>query len=142
MTAKNRHELSVADLMSTDMLTLRRNDTLLIADELMKQKRVRHLPVLDENGELCGMVTQRDLFRGAVLTSLGYGSRAEEMMLASLAVKDAMTENPITVTSALSLEDAARLMLTHSIGSLPVIDGGRLVGILTEGDFVRLAISE
>jgi CBS domain-containing membrane protein len=142
MTAKNRHELSVADLMSTDMLTLRRNDTLLIADELMKQKRVRHLPVLDENGELCGLVTQRDLFRGAVLTSLGYGSRAEEMMLASLAVKDAMTENPITVTSALSLEDAARLMLTHSIGSLPVIDGGRLVGILTEGDFVRLAISE
>ena len=59
---------------------------------------------------------------------------------ASLAVKDAMTENPVTVTAKTSLVDAARLMLEHSVGSLPVLDNGRLVGILTEGDFVRFAI--
>lgn len=137
MAEKDARKLVVADLMSKEMLTLGRNDTLSIADDLMKQKRVRHLPVLDDYGDLCGIVTQRDLFRGAVLRSLGYGSRAEEMMLASLAVKDAMTEDPITVGPDTLLADAARLLLEHSIGCLPVLDGGRLVGILTEGDFVR-----
>lgn len=141
MPTKEQSARAVAELMSTKMLTLQRNDKLTIADDLMKQKRVRHLPVLDENGDLCGIVSQRDLFRGAVLKSLGYGSRAEELMLASLAVKDAMTEDPITVAPTASLPDAARLMLEHDIGSLPVLDDGRLIGILTEGDFVRLALS-
>ena len=67
MVGKKRSTLVVADLMSSGMLTLGRNDTLNIADDLMKQTRVRHLPVLDGDGELCGIVTQRDLFRGAVL---------------------------------------------------------------------------
>ena len=142
MAKQNRRELTVADVMSTKMQTLDRNDTLTIADDLMKQERIRHLPVLDADGALCGIVTQRDLFRGAVLRSLGYGSRAEDMMLASLAVKDAMTEDPVTAAPGMPLADAARLMLEHQIGSLPVLDGGRLVGILTEGDFVRLAMTD
>ena len=142
MAVDKQHKPIVADSMSTTMLTLDRNDTLTIADDLMKQERVRHLPVLDQDGVLCGIVTQRDLFRGAVLRSLGYGARAEDMMLASLVVKDAMTEGPITVAPSASLADAARLMLEHSIGCLPVLDGGKLVGILTEGDFVRLAVAD
>lgn len=141
MAKKDARKLVAADLMSKEMLTLGRNDTLSIADDLMKQERVRHLPVLDDYGDLCGIVTQRDLFRGAVLRSLGYGSRAEEMMLAALAVKDAMTEDPITVGPDTLLADAARLLLEHGIGCLPVLDGGRLVGILTEGDFVRFVAS-
>jgi CBS domain-containing protein len=141
MAEKDRRTLAVADVMSTDMLTLRRNDTLTIADDLMKQKRVRHLPVLDESGDLCGIVTQRDLFRGAVLRSLGYGTRAEEKMLASLAVKDAMTDDPVTVEAKTPLTEAAQRMLEHGIGCLPVLENGRLVGILTEGDFVRLVLS-
>ena len=68
----DRPERIVADLMSTEVLTLERNDVLTIADQLMKQKRVRHLAVLDEDGVLCGIVSQRDLFRGAILRSLGY----------------------------------------------------------------------
>ena len=74
MAAKDSRKRLVSDFMSTRMHTLRRNDNLTIADDLMKQERVRHLPVLDEYGDLCGVVTQRDLFRGAVLRSLGYGS--------------------------------------------------------------------
>lgn len=141
MAVKDRGKRVVADVMSTEMLTLGRNDTLSIADDLMHQERMRHLPVLDEYGDLCGVVTQRDLFRGAVLRSLGYGSRAEELMLASLAVKDAMTEDPITVAPEMPLADAGRLMLEHGIGCLPVLENGRLVGILTEGDFVRIVAS-
>jgi len=142
MAAGKESRSLVADLMSKKVITLGRNDTLKTAEALLKQRHIRHLPVLDADGELCGIVTQRDLFRGAVLRSLGYGSRAEDMMLSSLLVKDAMSEDPVTVAPSTPLADAARLMVERRIGALPVLDAGRLVGILTEGDFVRLAIGK
>ena len=87
---------------------------------------------------LCGVISQRDLFRGALLKALGYGSRAEELMLNTVAVKEAMRENPYTTTPDTSLAEAARTMIEHGVGCLPVVEGGNLVGLLTEGDFVRL----
>ena len=77
--------LQVRDVMSREVHTVKRNDELAIADALMKQERVRHLPVLDEDGEVCAVVSQRDLFRGALLRALGYGSRAEDLMLKQMA---------------------------------------------------------
>ena len=133
----SEHNLMVRDVMSTDVVTLRRNDKLSIADDLMKQERIRHLPVLDEDGVLCGIVTQRDLFRGIILRSLGYGSRLEEKMLDMLSIKDAMRDDVITTTPDMPLADAARLMLSNKIGCLPVVDGERLVGLLSEADFVK-----
>ena len=136
-----RRKLTVGDVMSRDVRTLARNDRLAIAEDLMQQERIRHLPVLDEDGLLCGMVSQRDLFRGALLRALGYGSRAEEHLLESLLVKEAMVENPVTTTMQTPLAEAARQMFDHKVGCLPVVEGEKLVGILTEGDFVRLAAS-
>lgn len=124
--------------MSRNVFTLERNDTLSIADDLMKQERIRHLPVLDEGGKLCGILTQRDLFRGALLEALGYGRRAEEHMLATVVVKEAMHSPVLTTEPGASLQEAARLMLEKKVGCLPVLDGDKLVGILTEGDFVKL----
>jgi len=109
-----------------------------IADALMKQERVRHLPVLDEDGEVCAVVSQRDLFRGALLRALGFGSRAEELMLKQVAVKEAMSSEIQTTAPDTPLADAARLMIERKIGCLPVIENGKLVGIVTETDFVRL----
>jgi len=124
--------------MSRDVHTVKRNDELAIADELMKQERVRHLAVLDEDGEVCAVVSQRDLFRGALLRSLGYGSRAEELVLRQVAVKEAMSAEIQTTTPDTPIADAARLMIERKIGCLPVIENGRLVGIVTETDLVRL----
>jgi len=124
--------------MSREVHTVKRNDELAIADELMKQKRVRHLPVLDEDGEVCAVVSQRDLFRGALLRALGYGSRAEELMLKQVAVKEAMSAEIQTTAPDTPVADAARVMIERKIGCLPVIENGRLVGIVTETDFVRL----
>jgi len=124
--------------MSREVHTVKRNDELAIADELMKQKRVRHLPVLDEDGEVCAVVSQRDLFRGALLRALGYGSRAEELMLKQVAVKEAMSTEIQTTAPDTPVADAARVMIERKIGCLPVIENGRLVGIVTETDFVRL----
>jgi len=124
--------------MSREAHTVKRNDELAIADELMKQKRVRHLPVLDEDGEVCAVVSQRDLFRGALLRALGYGSRAEELMLKQVAVKEAMSAEIQTTAPDTPVADAARVMIERKIGCLPVIENGKLVGIVTETDFVRL----
>ena len=130
--------LQVRDVMSRDVHTVKRNDELAIADALMKQERVRHLPVLDEDGEVCAVVSQRDLFRGALLRALGYGSRAQELMLKQVSVKEAMSAEIQTTAPDTPVADAARLMIERKIGCLPVIENGRLVGIVTETDFVRL----
>lgn len=133
-----RRKLRVRDAMSTGVATLGRNDTLAKADELMRRRHIRHVPVLDEDGALCGVVTHRDLFRGALLRALGYGSRAEQHLLDSMVVKEAMSENPATTGPDATLGEAARLMQTRKVGCLPVVEGDKLVGILTEGDFLRL----
>lgn len=83
--------LQVRDVMSREVQTVGRNEALAIADALMKQERVRHLPVLDEDGEVCAVVSRRDLFRGALLRALGFGSRAEDLMLKQVPVKEAMS---------------------------------------------------
>lgn len=133
-------DLQVRDVMTSDVFTLGRNDELSIADNLMKQERIRHIPVVDENGDLCGIITQRDLFRGALLRALGYGSRAEEKILQSIVVKEAMSNEVYTTTPNTPIQEAAEMMIHKQVGSLPVVDQGKLVGILTEGDFVKLAI--
>jgi len=127
----------VQDVMSTDVFTLGRNDKLSIADDLMKQQRIRHIPIVDSDGALCGILTQRDLFRGILLRSLGYGSRAEQRLLDSLSIKDAMHDEVLSVAPDSTLRDAAELMLSNKVGCLPVVDGERLVGMISEADFVK-----
>jgi CBS domain-containing protein len=133
--------MRVRDLMSAEVATVLRNDQLLIADDLMRLGRIRHTPVLDEStGAVVGVVSQRDLFRGALARSLGYGEHAQQKVLGMLLVKDVMTTDPVTVGPDAPLEQAARLMLERKIGCLPVVEDGKLVGILTESDFVRLGL--
>jgi CBS domain-containing membrane protein len=131
--------LKVRDVMTTDPTTLKRNDKLTLADDIMRLGRVRHLPVVDDDGRvLVGIVSQRDLFRDALAQALGYGRHAQRRILDSLSVKEVMTSEVATISPEASLAEAARLLTDRKIGCLPVVDGGRLVGILTEGDFVAL----
>ncbi len=132
-------DLKVRDVMTADPTTLKRNDKLTLADDIMRLGRVRHLPVLDDDGQLLvGIVTQRDLFRDALAQALGYGRDAQRKILDTLAVKDVMATEVVTIRPDASLAYAARLLTERKIGCLPVVENGRLVGILTEGDFVAL----
>lgn len=130
--------LRVRDVMTRDPKTLGRNDQLSLADDLMQQERIRHLPVLDEDGELVGIVSQRDMFRGALARALGYGETAQRRMLGMLVVKEVMSTQLVTVGPDVPIADAARTMVDRKIGCLPVVEGGKLVGILTESDFVEV----
>jgi CBS domain-containing membrane protein len=126
----------VGDVMTANPKTLGRNDRLKVADDLLQAERIRHLPVLDDDGNLAGIVTQRDLFHSGLVRALGFGTAARDRMLDSILVKDVMTNDVVTTTSDTSLADAASLMAERKIGCLPVVDDDALVGILTEGDFV------
>ncbi len=132
--------LHVRDLMQREVATLRRNDKLSIADDVMRLGRIRHLPVIDdeEDDQVVGMVSQRDLFRGALTRAFGYGEVARRKVMSSLVVKEVMSTPVVTIAPGAALADAARIMLEKKIGCLPVVEGGKLVGILTEADFVAL----
>jgi CBS domain-containing membrane protein len=127
----------VRDLMSAEVVTLGRDETLDIADRIMHLGRIRHMPVVDDEGHLCGLVSQRDLFRGALASALGMARSAQSRLLGALLVREVMCASPITTTADTPLGDAAAIMLRRKIGCLPVVDGdNRLVGIITEADFV------
>jgi CBS domain-containing membrane protein len=132
----------VRDIMTRDVVTVNQNDKLASADDVMRLGRVRHLPVVDDDGALAGIVSQRDLFHGGLLRALGYGTHARGQVLELLWVKDAMHNEVVTTTPDTPLADAARLMLDRKIGCLVVVENGKIVGILTEADFVKLALAE
>jgi CBS domain-containing membrane protein len=126
--------------MAAEVTTLNTNDKLSIADDVMRLGRIRHLPVLDTDGAVMGVVSQRDLFRGALARTLGYGAHAQQKLLDILYVKDVMTNEPATIGPDELLSEAARRLYEGKIGCLLVVEDGNLVGILTEGDFVRLKL--
>lgn len=133
------HALTVADVMTRSVKTMRRNDRVSVADELMKVGRFRHVVVLDDDErEVVGVVSHRDIFYGAIAWSTGLGGNAREKALRAVAIKDVMRADVVTVPPDTPLAEAASRMLEHKIGCLPVIQEGRLVGIVTEGDFLSL----
>ena len=130
----------VKDIMAKEVSTLGRNDTLDLADDVMSLERIRHLPVLDE-ARVVGVVSQRDLFRSALATALGYGEKAQKMLLRTIRVKEVMSEPAITISPEATVKEATHLMIDKRIGCLPVVEGHTLVGIVTETDILRYVAS-
>ena len=129
--------MKISELMARDVETLDRNDTLSLAEDLMKMKRIRHLPVTDD-GELVGIISQRDLFHAGLSTAMGFGTKAKGEFLKSVLVKEITTEKVITISSGSDVKTAAQLMLEKKIGCLPVVDNGELVGLISESDVIRI----
>ncbi len=128
--------MQVWQLMAGDGVTLDARGMLDIADDLMRLKRIRHLPVL-EDGSLVGLVTQRDLFLAGVSSVLNFRRQSEKEWLGGIRVREVMTTNLVTVAPETDIEDAVALMIEHKIGCLPVVAAGKLVGLLSETDCLR-----
>jgi acetoin utilization protein AcuB len=125
---------AVRDLMSRRVATARPETSLGATAKLMKARKIRHLPVVDNGGRLVGIVTARDLRQALFAPAIQ--DRPEELvgLLDTLAVRDVMTRGVVSVRAATSIRDAARLMHERKLGALPVVERDRLVGILTETD--------
>ncbi len=130
----------VEKLMQANPTTVAPHDSFYHALTLIRQQGFRHLPVV-EFGQLVGIVTDRDLRQAAPSSATSLEAHELHYLLDKLTVREIMTAKVITVSPDTPLEEAARLMLRHRIRGLPVLQGGALVGILTDTDILR-AIAE
>ena len=134
----NHMALTVKDLMTTDVISLKEGDNLNLSRFLMETKRVRHVPIVNSNKEVVGLITQRDLFAMSISTLADLDKEQQLEILRGIPVKEVMRSNIQTVVPEMELEEAAELMLQNKFGCLPVVSDKKLVGIITESDFVKL----
>ena len=134
----SEHPRFVADIMTADVTTISPRDTLEFVEEAMEMFRFRHLPV-EEDGRLLGVLTHRDILRTAASTLAAGHEKSTEKLRRKHPVSDVMTRNVKTVSPETRLADAANILADEKIGCLPVVKDGKLVGIVTEQDFVTLA---
>ncbi|MEP6862325.1 MAG: CBS domain-containing protein [Deltaproteobacteria bacterium] len=131
----------VDDIMTKQVVTFFAEQTLPLAADVMRIHRFRHLPVIDNDRRLVGLVTHRDLLRAQISVLSGLSeterrARQEEIRVSQLLTRDVWTVTPETLAS-----HAGRTLLDHKFGCLPVVDRhGVLCGIVTERDFLRFAI--
>jgi CBS domain-containing protein len=123
--------------MTAAPITVRADMPVLEARQLMQTERIRHLFVTAADGALQGIVTDRDIRLNLPSPATSLSVWELNYLLARLTVDQVMSRLLVTTWPEAELTDAARVMLDHKIGALPVIDGGRVVGIVTESDFVR-----
>jgi CBS domain-containing membrane protein len=110
--------------------------------DLMNERNIRHVPVVDADGVLIGLVSQRDVLRYASAGEDDLPWSASVDLLNATSAGDIMTRQVETVEADEDLGTAARIMLDNKYGCLPVFDEGVLVGIITEADFVRLVAGD
>lgn len=130
--------LCVRDLMTRAVKTLGANDKVSLIDELMKVGNFRHLVVVGEDGAVLGVVSHRDIAFTALDWSLGQGLHSHQTALETLTAKQVMRNTVVDIDPDAPLGEAAALMRRHKIGCLPVVRDEKLVGILTDGDFLAL----
>jgi CBS domain-containing membrane protein len=130
-------ERFVRDLMTETVHTLTPKDDLASLYDLMDSRHVRHVPIVDSEGEIVGLVTDRDLSKSALGAVEELPLSVERDILRRRRIRDIMATEPDVIEPDARLQEAAAILLENKVGCLPVVEGLRLVGIITEADFVR-----
>ena len=125
-------------LMTTDLITISPDDTLAQARTLMKDHRIRHLPVVEGDRNLVGLLTQTDVLAS---TDSSLRDLENRIRAAEIFVRDVMVTKIATIDPGASLRQAALFLEARKIGCLPVVTDEKLVGIITDTDFVGIAIN-
>jgi acetoin utilization protein AcuB len=129
--------MQVKNRMTSDPIVVVDTTPFEDALRLMREKKVRRLPVVNRDGRLVGIVAERDLLYASPAPAASLSVFEVHYQLAKMTVQQVMAKRVITVGEDCPLEEAARIMVDHKIGSLPVVTGGKLVGIITETDIFR-----
>jgi CBS domain-containing protein len=130
--------MSLDTIMSTDLITISPDDTLATARELMHDKRIHHLPVVDSDKKLVGLVTLTNVLAATDSFLRDADSR---LHASEIRIEDVMVRDLATVDEHASLRKAALFLEKHRIGCLPIVTNGNLRGIITDTDFVAVAIN-
>jgi acetoin utilization protein AcuB len=128
----------VRERMSTRPVTIQADTSITEALKVMRQHGVRRLPVMDGEGQMIGIVSEKDLLYASPSPATSLSIYEMHYMLTQLKVTELMTADVVTVTPDTPLEEAARIMADNKIGGLPVIRDGKLVGIITETDIFKV----
>jgi acetoin utilization protein AcuB len=119
--------------MTANPLTVPENMPVQEAEEIMRKHKIRRLPVV-KGEKLVGIVTEIDLLRVSPSSATSLSMFELNYLLSRLQVKEAMTKNPRTISPEATIEEAALIMRENNVGALPVVENGKLVGIITESD--------
>ena len=128
--------MTVRDIMSPKPITVDPTTPMLDARQRMADARIRHLIVV-EDARVTGIVTDRDIRLNLPSPATSLSVWEVNYLLSRLTVGEVMSRSVMVIDSQRPIAEAARIMVDHKIGALPVVDGGRLTGIITESDFVR-----
>jgi CBS domain-containing protein len=131
----------VREIMTSPAIVVSPDTTLPAANALMKEKHIRHLPVVDQAGRLVGIVSRGDLREASISASINADQYELHFMLSRLTVGKLMTRKVYTVTPDALVVNAAELMTDNKIAGLPVVDpDGSVIGIVTESDLLRMLV--
>jgi acetoin utilization protein AcuB len=128
--------MRIRDMMTKNPITVDSSTLVLDAQKIMKEQNIRRLPIVDK-GKLVGIVTHHDLLEASPSPATSLSVHELNYLLSKMKVKDIMKKNPVTITPDTPFEEALRIGQEKKIGSFPVVDKGKLVGIATESDIVR-----
>jgi acetoin utilization protein AcuB len=125
--------------MKKDLITITKDERMTTARKIMKEKNIRHLPVVDGK-KLVGLVTNMDIRKAEASPATSLEIRELHYLLDKLTAGEIMTRNVITISPDISVEEATTLLHDNKIGCLPVVEDGNLVGMLTENDVMEILI--
>ena len=133
--------LKVKDIMSTEVFVLTEIQSLALVRFLMKLKHIRHIPIVDDNNVFIGLLTHRDLLSHTISLLADPDEREQNELDRQIAIKEVMKRNVLTVEPDMELCEVIPVLLENKYGCLPVVDDKKLVGIITEADFLKLTLS-
>jgi acetoin utilization protein AcuB len=130
----------VKERMTRNPITIRPDTPVTEAQAMMKREKIHHLPVLDKDEKLVGIVSEKDLLYASPSPASTLSVYEMTSLLAKLKVEKVMSKNVVTAAEDVPLEEAARIMADRGIGGLPIMRGSALVGVITESDLFRVFI--
>jgi acetoin utilization protein AcuB len=128
----------VEERMTRPVITTHSDVPIMDAYELMQKENIRRLPVVDREGKLVGMVSEREILQASPSQATSLSIWELNYLMAKISIGEIMTKDVITVDADTPLEEAALLMADHKIGGLPVMKDGKMVGIVTETDLFKV----
>ena len=141
MNAEENQMITIEEFMTPDPYTLRETDSINDAWEIMIGKHVRHIPITDDDDHVLGLVTQRDVLAATDPGAIREAKSASHEVKSDFTLSEIMIRDVTVIHKQDSLRKAALYLQSHKYGCLPVVLDDRLVGIITDSDFIDIAIN-
>ena len=132
--------MTIERRMTLNPVTISPDASVVEASELMKKEMVHRLPVLDKDKKLVGVISEKDILYASPSPASSLSIHEMAYLLSQLTVRKLMTKNPVTISKDVPVEEAARIMVDEDLSCLPVVEGDRLVGIVSKSDLFKILI--